>query len=159
MRQALLPAALLCAALGLALSHAAKPARPAALAAAIAILTALIPLSGLSPDLAFTGGWLTILITAAGIHLPPAWRHKAVLYALAALTGLFAGLVTHIQGGALTLLPALPLLLLFIPGAWLIRRNWGIGLKIVCSWLIAIALLEIGLNFVPTPGYMPDHMD
>jgi hypothetical protein len=41
----------------------------------------------------------------------------------------------------------------------IVARKWGIGIKVACSWLIAIAALEIGLNLVPTPGYKPDHMD
>ena len=35
-----------------------------------------------------------------------------------------------------------------------------LAIKIVLSWVIAVAILATLLQFLPvTPGYMPDHMD
>jgi hypothetical protein len=35
-----------------------------------------------------------------------------------------------------------------------------IVVKVVSSWLIAVAVLAATLQFLPvTPGYMPDHLD
>lgn len=160
MREAALPCALLAASLGMALSYAEPRASrlAAAVMAAIALTVALVPLAGINDDVAFTGCWVGILMAAASVHLPkgpPPW----LSFFLAANGGLWAGLVSHVQGGAGAMVMGLPLLLLLIPGQMLIARGWGIAIKVACSWLIAIALLEAGLNLVPTPGYMPDHMD
>lgn len=160
MRTAVLPDALLAAALGLTLSYAAPSAarQSVVLAGATAIAAALFPLAGVSEDLAFTACWISLLVTAAIIHLPNGpgpWLARA----LGLNAGLWSGLVTHVQGGVLSVIIALPLLLLCIPGRMIVARKWGIGLKVASSWLIAVAALEIGLNLVPTPGYKPDHMD
>ena len=160
MRDAVLPDALLAAAVGMALSYApAKVAAQAAAAmAAAAIAVAVLPLSGVSADFAFCACWLSLIAAAGSVHLPPG-QSPWLARALALNAGVWAGLVTHVQGGATAALISLPLILLFIPGQMIVKRNWGIAIKVACSWLIAIAALEIGLMFVPTPGYAPDHMD
>jgi len=36
----------------------------------------------------------------------------------------------------------------------------ALALKVVASWLIAIAVLAASLSFLPvTPGYQPDHLE
>lgn len=159
MRTAALPDALLAATLGLALSYAPpKVARMAAAAAAVMALGfAAVPCPGVSPDFAFTACWLSVVLCGAAVHLPaqPAW----LSWGLALNSGFWAGLLSHVQGGAPAVAVALPLLLLVIPGQLIVRRGWGVAVKVACSWMIAIAALEIGLLFVPTPGYAPDHMD
>ena len=160
MRGAVLPDAMLAASLGLVLSYA-KPrqaAEAAGIMAIVALGIAFMPLAGMSDDVAFTGCWIGILAAAASVHLPGGpgpWLARA----LAVHSGLWAGVVTHVQGGAMAVVMGLPLLLLVIPGQMVVKRNWGIAIKVACSWLIAIALLELGLMLVPTPGYAPDHMD
>ena len=54
---------------------------------------------------------------------------------------------------------ALPWVLVTVPAAWLIAHGRGIAVKIVSSWLIAIALLSAALPLTPTPGYEPDHLE
>lgn len=160
MRGAILPDALLAAAVGFALSFAApKVARNSALIMiAVAVVTAMIPIAGFSDDIAFGGCWLSVLIAAACVHLKGG-PNAIIAGVLAADAGLWQGLVTHVSQGAGVLAYALPAVLLFIPGQILVRRGWGIAVKVAASWLIAIAVLEFGLNLVPTPGYKPDHMD
>jgi hypothetical protein len=164
-RTAALPDALLIAALGLVLTYATpRQARNSGfLLLAVSLAIAFIPMAGISDDLAFNGCWVSIIITAACVHLPfsrLSERQSLILWsALALNAGFWAGLVTHVQGGAPAVIVGLPLILLFIPGQVFLARHWGIAIKVACSWLIAIAVLEIGLNFVPTPGYAPDHMD
>ena len=41
----------------------------------------------------------------------------------------------------------------------IVSRGWGIAVKVVASWLAAVAILATMLSLVPTPGYMPDHME
>ncbi len=160
MRGAILPDALLAASLGLALGFSApKIARQAAIAMmGVAVMTAIIPMSGLNEDIVFTGCWLSVLVTAALVHLKGG-AGPIVALVIAANDGIWAGLVTHVSQGAMALVYALPFVLLFIPAAWIVGRKWGIGIKIAASWLIAIAFLEAALVLVPTPGYKPDHMD
>jgi urease accessory protein len=55
---------------------------------------------------------------------------------------------------------ALACVLACLPGVSLARGQSAIALKVVSSWLIAIALLMLALQFIPvTPGYAPDHLE
>ena len=160
MRGAILPDALLSAAFGFAASFS-KPGvavRAAPVLVAVAVAVALLPISGFNDDLAFTGCWVSVLATAACVHLKGGMG-PILAYVIAANDGVWAGLVTHISQGSVVLAFALPAILTIVPGRLLVRRGWGIGIKIAASWLIAIAFLEAALVLVPTPGYKPDHMD
>lgn len=160
MRGAVLPDALLAAALGAALSFTqGRTARHSAmLMAVVAVIVALVPLPGLSADLVFGGCWLSVAVIAASVHLKGG-PNGVVAAVLAADAGLWQGLATHVSQGFTALGLALPVVLVVIPGQLLVKRGWGIGMKVAASWLIAIAALEFALNLVPTPGYKPDHMD
>jgi hypothetical protein len=62
--------------------------------------------------------------------------------------------------GSSTVLIVLPCVLLLVAAAWLIKSDRSIVIKIVASWLIAIAALAATLPFLSvTPGYLPDHME
>lgn len=40
------------------------------------------------------------------------------------------------------------------------RRGLTLAVKVVVSWLIAVALLNAALRLLPvTPGYLPDHVE
>jgi hypothetical protein len=78
---------------------------------------------------------------------------------LGANAGLWAGQVVHTDGHAANLMMALPLVMLCVPARWLVKTGRGIALKVVASWLMAIAGMEMVLTLIPTPGYMPDHME
>ncbi len=160
MRGAILPDALLSAAFGLAISFA-KPgvqARTAPVLIFVALVVALLPIAGVNDDVAFTGCWLSVLATAALVHLKGGMG-PILATGVAANDGAWAGLVTHVSHGAVALAFALPAILTVVPGRLLVRRGWGLGVKVAASWLIAIAFLEAALVLVPTPGYKPDHMD
>lgn len=151
--------ALLAAALGFALSFTGeKPARNAGLAAlGLAVIFTVMPFGAVPETFAFTMICVSVIALSATVHLP-FLQTPRILFGLACNAGIWAGAVTHVSGNSAGLM-ALALVLLFIPGRLIVARGWGIGIKVVCSWLIAIAALEIGLLFVPTPGYAPDHMD
>lgn len=58
------------------------------------------------------------------------------------------------------MLRALPCVLVVLPAAWVVGRRQRIAIKVLSSWLIAVAVLAATLQFLPmTPGYLPDHMD
>jgi hypothetical protein len=159
MRGGALPPALLCAALGLGLASAEEKA--ALLGLAVLVVTAcgiaLAPVPGISPDAAFLGCWTSIIVSAAIVHGPRTLREKAAL-ALSLNAGVWAGAVIALAPA--DLLEALPLALCVWPATWARRRGQAIVLKVLASWLIAVALLAATLQFLPvTPGYLPDHVE
>jgi hypothetical protein len=61
---------------------------------------------------------------------------------------------------AVLLCGASGLLLALLPAAWIANRRVLIALRVVASWLIAVAMLGALLQLLPvTPGYVPDHME
>jgi hypothetical protein len=52
------------------------------------------------------------------------------------------------------------LVLALLPAAWIVDRRVLIALRVIASWLIAVAMLGAMLQFLSvTPGYIPDHME
>ncbi|MGA7822842.1 MAG: hypothetical protein WCA14_01515 [Steroidobacteraceae bacterium] len=120
---------------------------------------ALAPIPGTWSDTAFLGCWTSIIASAAIVHGPRALRAKAAL-ALALNAGVWTGAVIALASSKVDLLESLPLALCAWPAAWARRRGQAIVLKVLASWLIAVAVLAATLQFLPvTPGYLPDHVD
>jgi hypothetical protein len=155
-----LPPALLSAALGLALAYAPPRARFAAVLVLwiAAPLMALISLAPRWEEAVFLACWGAVILAAASVHLPRGLSTQFAL-ALGLAIAVLAGAVSAVAGSLPTLLIALPWVLVTIPAAWLIAHGRGIGVKIISSWLIAIALLSAALPLTPTPGYVPDHLE
>lgn len=160
MRGGALPPALLSAALGLALAYAPPRVRYAGLAVfwVAAPLAAFISFAPNWIEAVFLACWAGVIAAAASVHLPRRLNLVAAL-ALALVMAVLAGAVTALAGSVPALLIALPWALVTVPAAWLIARGWGIAVKIVSSWLIAIALLSAALPLTSTPGYEPDHLE
>ncbi len=160
MRGGALPAALLCAALGFALSFAPRRVLPASLLVLIMIGSGsgLLVVPGPWRELVFAGCWTSVALTALLVHLPRGIGPRLAL-AVAANAGLWAGAVISEAGAPIDLVRALPWALLCVPGGWLVRSSRRIVIKIVASWLIAVSILAGALPMVPTPGYAPDHME
>jgi hypothetical protein len=136
-----LPAVLLCAALGLALAFAPRRTwAPGLLALAVAAGTASFP--------EFSPGWREPL-APGGLKL---W----LALVLSANAGVWTGLV---GGEPAAVLVALSGALLCLPGKWIVARGWGVAPKVLASWLAAVALLAAALPTISTPSYEPDHMD
>jgi hypothetical protein len=160
MRGGALPAALVFAALGFALSFAPPRIRgPALIAAAASALAVLL----FPPDLSLTEGvyaacWLSIIIAAGSVNLPGA-RAGWAMMALALGCGTAAGGVIAIAASPRDLALAATAALVIVPANWLVKQGRGIAVKVVASWLIAIAMLAASLPLTPTPGYAPDHME
>ena len=159
MNGGLVPFLLLSATIGLMLAFVPRRSALLALAAfgVAALLGWAIPL-GLSSQIVFTALWLSAIVAAILVFVPVArWSPAALplcfnagfwLGACAALTGNFGGL-------ALGFLPAL----VAVPANWLTQPKFDIVLKVVASWMIAIASLSLFVSLIPTPGYKPDHME
>ena len=160
MRGGALPPALICAALGFALAFAPRRALgPSFLAlVAAAIGASMVRLNSDWDDGVFLGCWLSVMLTAGAVHLPKVGFGLAV--ALAANAGVWAGVVVAAAGAPVDLLKALPLALLCFPGGWLVATGRSVVIKVLASWLIAVAVLAAALSIAPiTSGYEPDHLE
>lgn len=161
MRGGVLPPAILCAALGLALASAERKSWQLG----IAVVTiaacggAWVRLPAAWIDALFLGCWSSTVLNALRVHVArPLGRASTLL--LCFNTGIWAGAVISIAGRKADLLLAIPCTMTLLPSAWAIPRSGSIAVKIVSSWLVAVAILAATLQFLPvTPGYLPDHMD
>jgi hypothetical protein len=159
-RGGILPPALVFAALGAALSFAKPRVRFWALGLALATAVGglMAPYDPAWVEPIFLGCWVAVLLAAASTHFSGGLPSLGAVV-LALNCGAWAGAVTAVAGQPRDLLMAMPWALLVIPGAWLVRARRPIVVKVAASWLIAIAVLAAVLPLIPTPGYMPDHMD
>ncbi len=159
MNGGVVPLFLLSATLGLMLAFAAMRATSVGLIAfaATALLASFVPV-GMSPTMIFVGLWLSMIGTAVLVYLPVArWSAATVPLCINAglWMGAYAGVSNHRLGLALGLLPAL----VSFPAKWLVERKIDIVIKVVASWMIAIASLSMFVSLMATPGYKPDHME
>jgi hypothetical protein len=161
MRGGVVPPALLFVALGLALAFAPRRALTPSLLALFATLGAftfmLVPRLWLEP--VYLGCWISVIATAASVHLIRGISSWAAI-ALSVNAGMWASAVVSLSGSRLDLLEALPWVFIFVPAMWLVGRHASIAVKVVTSWVIAIAVLAATLQLLPvTPGYLPDHLE
>jgi len=100
-------------------------------------------------------GAAAIRVMGWGVAAVGAW-----FLVIAITAAIQSGTVIGLAGSSTGLLAALPCLLIFVAAAWLMKSDRSIVIKIVASWMIAIAVLAATLPFLSvTPGYLPDHME
>jgi hypothetical protein len=110
-------------------------------------------------DCVFLACWVSLAASAAAVHLAGGLRPRGA-FALSLNAGFWSGAVIALAGSRLDLLKALPCVLVLFPAALIIGLRAPIVVKVVSSWLIAIAVLAATLQFLPvTPGYLQDHLD
>lgn len=160
MNGALLLAGLLCGALGLALSCARGRGLivPCAILLTAALASAALWQPGLLPQATVLIACSTSIVATAAAVFLPARPPRPLAAALAANAGFWCGTLAA-EAASLVLLLALPLALVALPGAWIVGRGYGIGLKVASGWLIAIGLMTAALPLLTTPGYQKDHME
>lgn len=161
MRGGALPPALLAAALGFALAYAPRRALAPGLVvfAAAAVLASLVHLPAGWADGVFYGCWISVVLSALSVHLPKRLGFKGAI-ALSLNAGVWAGAVIAAAGAPLDLAKALPFALISLPAAWIAATRLQIGIKVVASWLVAVAVLAATLpTTTPTPGYVGDHLE
>ena len=160
MRGGALPPAILAASLGLALAYVPGKIRAPAIGlfGVSAMALAFMPVAEWLIEYVFLAAWASVVVACASVHLPGGLRTIPTAV-FAVVSGALAGALVALAGTPSDLAIALPCALVVIPAIWLVRSGRGIGVKIVSSWLIAIALLSAALPLTPTPGYVPDHME
>lgn len=156
----MLPPAMLCAALAFALAAAPLRLQVAALAvlALVAVAASRVSIPAAWHDGVFTATWATVAVLALAVHRRDASRPVPAI-GLAIVAGLAAGAVVAVSATLADLGVALMAALLVFPAGWLVRHRGGIAVKVAASWLVAVAMLAAALPLVPTPGYVPDHME
>jgi hypothetical protein len=160
MNGGMLPFFLMAAAIALALSTVPWRWAIGALAgfALCAVAMGVLPISQGASGLVFTGFWLST-IAAAALVLIPRTLPPAVAIAAAVNAGAWFGGMANLGGTRFALPLAVPVTLFFVPGRWFMYRQRQIVLKVLASWLIAVSVLATFVSLVPTPGYVPDHME
>jgi hypothetical protein len=107
----------------------------------------------------FLGCWLSIILSAAAVHAPNGLSMRAAVI-LSINAGAWVGAVTTLSGPRFNLMKSLPCVLVLFPAVFFVRRRHPIVVKVVASWLVAVAVLAGTLQLLPvTPGYLPDHLD
>jgi len=156
-----LPPALLCAALGVSLGFAPRNVWPSCV---LVLMTTVSALAFAPPPQTWLEGvflacWLSVAVTAAAVHLPRG-PQVVTAVALSLNAGIWLSAVVTLSGSSRDLWKALPWVLVFLPASWLVARRASIAVKVISSWLIAVAVLAAALQFLPvTPGYLPDHLE
>jgi hypothetical protein len=161
MRGGVVPPALLFLALGLALAFSPRRAWGPSLLAFLATLGvgAFVRVPQAWLEGAFFAFWVSVIITAASVHLGRGLKPWAAV-ALSLNAAAWASAVVSLSGSKLDLLKALPCVLIVLPATWVVSRHASIPVKVISSWVIAIAILAAALQLLPvTPGYLPDHME
>ena len=161
MRSGIAPAVLLFLALGLALTFAPRRAWVANVFALCAMLAVFVwlPVPPAWLDAAFFGSWISVIVMAAAVHLRRGVSARLAL-ALSLNAGVWAGAAASVSDSRLAVLKVLPSVLIFFPGWWVTARFGSIPIKVVSSWIIAIAVLAGTLQLLAvTPGYLPDHLE
>jgi hypothetical protein len=161
LRGGALPPALVSAALGLALAFAPRRVWTLSLVTLTVTTTSFAnsPVPQAWLDCVFLGCWVSVGASAATVHLPRGLSTCAA-FGLSLNAGFWSGAVIALAGSRLDLLKALPCVLVLFPAALIISLRAPIVVKVVSSWLIAMAVLAATLQFLPvTPGYLQDHLD
>ena len=100
----------------------------------------------------FFACWISVIVTAASVHFArrlSAWTSVA----LSLNAAVWASAVVSLSGSKLDLIKALPCVVILVPAAWFVGRNASIPVKVVSSWVIAVAVLAATLQLLPvTPG-------
>lgn len=163
MNAGILPIALLFLAAALSLSFASlrgAAAGAVATAGATAIGALIIAPQTVDPravDWIFAGLWLSAIAAIGSMYL---WTRMPLPFAAAVgiNCGAWAGALAATTSLRAPTMLAIPVLLLVVPGHWLVQRGGGIALKVIGGWVVAVAILAIFVSLTPTPGYKPDHL-
>ena len=159
MNAGVLPIAILFFALGLGLSFAAPRAAMTGVAAmaVTALLVSLLPFAHRLLEPVFVGLWLSVIASVCLAYLP----HRltpTLTFAAGVNAGLWAGALAAVSAMRLSMIAVIPLVLSVVVGRKIVSWGQPIAVKVVGSWVIAVATLAIFVSLTPIPGYKQDHM-
>ncbi len=83
---------------------------------------------------------------------------NVLLVASAIGVGLVIGALTSFGGQASLLVRCVPTTLVVAPAAWLVRTDRAIVVKVGASWIMAVALLALGLTVAVGASAGSDHL-
>ena len=155
-------AGLLLAVVAFALAFAGRRIASGGIVAGVAACLATILLVRVpAPSWVFAGCWASLIATALSVYFPQALqRWPWLALPLAANGGVWAPLVVATQAAATDVLPILATLALIIPASLCVARGWALAVRVVTSWLLAVALLVGAIPYlVVHPGYVADHRE
>ena len=155
-------AGLLLAVVAFALAFVGRRIAIAGIAICVASCIATILIERVpAPTRVFAGCWVSLIATALPVYFPQALRRWPKLaLPFAANAGVWAALVVATQGAAMDVLPILATLLVIIPASLCVARGWPLAVRVVTSWLLAVALLVGAIPYlVVHPGYVADHRE
>lgn len=160
MRGGFIPPAILCCALGLVLAFLGwrKALVGGGLMAAMAVAVFLAGPDAKAIETIFLGCWLSVIGCSLMLVRPILWGRK-LAFAAAINCGVWAGAVCSVAGNLQALCISLPFVLVAVPASAIVARGWEISVKVLASWLTAVAILATMLSLTPTPGYVADHME
>lgn len=161
MRDPVLPAAMLSLAIGMMLGFAQRRvALLAGVAATVAILLApFVVATASDQEFLFLTAWLAVATTAACGWLAKNCPLRLTLPIAGCAGGLVGLLSSPRLGPHIVWLVAL---IAFAAGGarMLVTRGRGLFVSVAAGWLLAVAVLNVGLTMLPvTPGYLPDHLE
>jgi hypothetical protein len=123
------------------------------------VVLAALPIPGEWLDGVFLGCWASVAATAAAVHLPRGLTARGAVV-LSVNAGFWSGAELALTGSRLDMAKALVCVLVLFPAGSTVEWRAPIIVKVVSSWLIAVAILAATLQFLPvTPGYLPDHLE
>jgi hypothetical protein len=132
------------------------------LAVSVVMLVAVVA-AGLALPVkwAFAGCWISLIVTAMLVYFPQGLRPWPWLAPIiAANAGFWAGQVIMVEGDWHDAMLVLPVWLVIIPAIVCVTRGWALPVRIVTSWLLAVALLVGSIPYlVVHPGYEADHKE
>jgi hypothetical protein len=158
MRDSLVPAAMVFAALGLMLAFV--PRKAAAACIGVAVVLALVAsqskFGAPASDPAIMACWAAVSVLAFRTYWPSRTRLNNL--AIAAVAGLVSGFAIAASAAPSALWQPLLGSLIVVPATLAVERGFAVAPRVVVSWLVAVAVLAALLPYVVShPGYVADH--
>jgi len=158
----ILPAALLCISITLALAFATRETRWRALSAMAFVMTGatLLTIPKIWQVYLNFICWFHLVLSSIAVYRANRPLYVWLIHMFCLSAGFWSGVEIAASGHAKNVLWVLPFLLVVLPAVWVLKKWGSLALKVPTSWLLASALLGMALHFVPvTIGNMPDHME
>lgn len=105
--------------------------------------------------------WFSGLVTGIVIYLPRLLAQRTTATAIVCgIAALVAGLAIGKNGPVAVLLHITAFVALVALAVSVVARGWGLALRVMTSWVLAVALLVGSMPYLVThPGYVPDHRE